>query len=137
VLDPKNPDVFWVFASVLHDEGDNCGARELIEKGLGVGLSDPAALADAGRIVVLCSLSDSAMSVVEKTQLRERAEGLYWRAVGLDPASAYIYSSWATAEYLRGNYEEAWAKVKKARVLGGDPGGQFLALLSAAMPEPN
>ena len=137
LLDPQNPEVYWGFSSVLHDQGRNCESMRMIEKALR--LTPPrnkGFYPDAGRVIALCAVSDNTISAEAKAKLFEQSESLYHEAEQVEPDKAYLYDSWATAYYWRGKYPEAWAMVSKARLAGGKPSESFLSLLRAKMPEP-
>lgn len=137
LLNPSNPNVFWGFAMIYHDEGENCKAKEMIDRSVALHLSKPIALADAGRIYTLCAVSDSALNEKSKKQLFDKSEELYKKANAIAPNNDYIHGSWATAYYWRGDYVRSWEMVKKARSLGFTFPGQFLSLLRQKMPEPS
>jgi hypothetical protein len=54
LLNPENPNVFWGFGMVLHDEGKVCDAKEMMDRAIELNLSKPIAVADAARIYTLC-----------------------------------------------------------------------------------
>lgn len=137
LLDPSNPEVFAGFGSVLHDQGKNCEAMQMMEKALA--LNPPTfqgMYPDAARMITLCAVSDKGLTAEAKIKLFERSESLYKKAEEIEPNKAYLYGSWATAYYWRGQYPEAWAMVAKERAAGGKPPEKFLGLLREKMPEP-
>jgi hypothetical protein len=69
-------------------------------------------------------------------ELFERSESLYKKAEEIEPNKRYVYGSWATAYYWRGQYSDAWVMVAKERAAGGKPNEKFLGLLREKMPEP-
>ena len=81
---------------------------------------------------------DKALETLADLGLRllERSESLYREAEKTEPNKAYLYDSWATAYYWRGQYPEAWAMVAKARAAGGKSTEKFLSLLRAKLAEP-
>jgi len=129
LLNPKNPDAFWGFAMVFHDEGNNCEAKNWIDRALALNLSKPIALADAGRIYTLCAVSNQSLDLSTKNQHFSTSEELYKKASSISPNNDYVYGSWATAYYWRGDYARAWDAVAKARTLGFTFPGQFINLL--------
>lgn len=133
LLNPDNPDAFWGFAMVLHDQGRNCEGKDMVDRALALGLAGPIALADAARIYTLCGLSQDAAT---KEQHFQVSEELYERAIAASPTNDYIYGSWATACYWRGDYARSWEMVRLARAQGFVFTGPFLDLLRQAMPEP-
>lgn len=136
LLDPRNPDAFWGFASVYHDEGENCKAKDMIDRAVALNLSKPAALADAGGAYTLCALSDTALDDKGKALYFAKSEDFYKRASSESPNDEYIFGSWARAHYWRGEYDQAWEKVAVQRRLGGTPSARLIELLSQKMEEP-
>jgi len=136
LLDPENPDVFHGFAVVYHDEGRNCDARDMMLRGLELGLDDPMVMADAGRILTLCAVSDKALDGKARESAFAESDALYSQATAAAPKEGYIYDSWATAFYWRGDYARAWEMVAAARERGEQPSDRFLAALTKEMREP-
>ena len=136
LLNPNNPDVFWGFGMVFHDEGNVCEAKNMLDRAISLKLSKPIALADAGRIYTLCAVSNQSLDSATKQQHFTTSEELYKKASSASPNNDYIYGSWATAYYWRGDYARSWEMVAKARSLGFVFPGQFLNLLRQKMPEP-
>lgn len=137
LLNPSNPEVYAGFGSVLHDQGKNCEAMQMMERALA--LNPPTfqgIYPDAARGITLCAVSDKTLSPEAKTALLARSEALYKKAEEIEPNKRYVYGSWATAYYWRGQYSEAWDMVSKERAAGGKPSEQFLNLLREKMPEP-
>lgn len=137
LLNPDNPEVFWGFAMVYHDEGKNCDAKEMIDQSIKLKLANPVALADAGRIYTLCAVSNSSSDEKQKEQLLETSEELYRKAQTISQDDGYIYGSWATAYFWRGDYTKSWEMVRKAQKLGFTFPYQFLNMLQQKMPEPS
>ena len=137
LLDQSNPEVYAGFGSVLHDQGKNCEAMQMMEKAL---MLNPPTFQgiypDAARTIALCAVSDKKLTAESRIKLFERSEFLYKKAEELEPNKAYLYGSWATAYYWRGQYSEAWAMVAKVRAAGGKPHEKFLGLLREKVPEP-
>ncbi len=137
LLNPQNPEVYAGFGSVLHDQGKNCEAMQMMEKA--IALNPPAfqgIFPDAARLIALCAVSDKSLTSEPKLKLFERSESLYKKAEEIEPNKRYVYGSWATAYYWRGQYSDAWAMVAKERAAGGTPNEKFLGLLREKMPEP-
>lgn len=137
LLSPNNPDVFWGFGIVFHDEGNNCEAKNMIDRAISLKLSKPIALADAGRIYTLCGVSNKSLDSATKQHHFTMSEELYIKARSASPNNGYIYGSWATAYYWQGNYARSWEMVAKARSLGFILPGQFHNLLQQKMHEPS
>jgi Tfp pilus assembly protein PilF len=136
VIDPDNPGVYWGFASVLQDQGNNCEAMEMVEKALGYNQYLPGLYPDAGRMIVLCAMSDPKLSPAQKKHLFDRSDALFAEAAKKDYDKGYVYSSWATAYYWRGQYADAWRMVTKTRGVGGTLPEAFLSALRKKMREP-
>jgi tetratricopeptide (TPR) repeat protein len=137
LLDASNPEAYTGFAAILHDQGKNCDAMQMIDKALA--LNPPTfqgIYPDAGRIITLCAVGDETLSVEAKAKLFARSEALYQKAEQIEPNKRYTYASWATVYYWRGEYSEAWAMVAKERASGGRPAEKFLSLLREKMAEP-
>jgi Tfp pilus assembly protein PilF len=137
LLDPTNPEVYAGFGSVLHDQGKSCEAMQMMEKSLSMNPPQFQGIyPDAARIITLCAINDKTLSAEAKDSLIARSEVLYKKAEEVEPNKKYIYGSWATAYFWRGQYAESWAMVAKERALGGNPGEKFLGLLRGKMAEP-
>jgi hypothetical protein len=91
---------------------------------------------DAARLITLCAVNDKGLSTEAKAKLLEQSESLYKKAEVVEPNKRYVYGSWATAYYWRGQYSQAWAMVAKERAAGGKPSEKFLGLLREKMPDP-
>ena len=137
LLDPENPSVYYGFMAVLNDREQFCAAREMIERAFELGLQKkPEELSDAGRVHALCAVQEKTLSDDTKTTFIKKSSEYYTEALQLQPNSAYVYGSWATASFWLGDYATAWRYVKLERKHGGKPGKQFLKMLKARMPEP-
>jgi tetratricopeptide (TPR) repeat protein len=136
LLNPDNPEVYWGFASVLHDQGKACDAMKMIDKALSFNQYITGLYPDAGRLITLCASIDTALTAEERKQLYDKADSLYAQAEAKDSNKGYAYASWASAYYWRGQYGDAWKMVKKAREAGGPLPGPFLKQLRSKMEEP-
>ncbi|HWI41388.1 MAG TPA: hypothetical protein VNX25_07860 [Verrucomicrobiae bacterium] len=136
VLDPDNPEVFWGFASVLHDGTKYCEAMEMIEKSLRYRKHIDGLYPDAARIIVRCTVSDGQLTAARKEERFRKADELYSEAVEKDRNKGHVYASWATSYYWRGRYADSWEMVGKARQAGANLPEPFLSMLRAKMPEP-
>lgn len=137
LLDAENPSVYYGFMAVLNDREEFCEARRMGERAFELGLMGKAEeLADAGRVHVLCAVQDKTLDDTTKSAYVKKSSEYYTRALQLQPDSAYVYGSWATASYWLGDYATAWRYVKLERKSGGKTGKQFLKMLKAKMPEP-
>lgn len=150
LLDPKNQEVYWGFASVLQDRAQNCEAANFMERAhdLGIAEGNPFSqkllkggfMADMGRIYALCGRVHRDNGSTEAARYFSQSGAAYAKAIGAQPESAYVYASWATALYWRGDYVGAWSKIERAEALGAQVGAeipaQFIRLLSEAMPRP-
>lgn len=135
LLNPDNPQVYWGFASVLHDRGKYCQAMEMIEKSLGYGTYIQGLYPDAARIITICSASDPDLSAERKRERFQESDELYRQALIKDAGKGYVYASWATAYYWRGQFADSWRMVAKAREAGGELPKPFLSLLRLKMPD--
>jgi tetratricopeptide (TPR) repeat protein len=137
LLNPSNPQVFWGFASVLHDRGDYCQSIDMLERALELGISPGRGfLADAGVVASRCALASKALTPTQKRDMLVRSEELFARAEAEDPNKAYVYGSWARAYRDQERYPDAWRMIGKQRASGGKPDEKFLSLLRAEFPEP-
>lgn len=137
LLNPNNPDVYYGFTAVLNDREEFCDARKFVEKAFELGLQRKAEeLADAGRVHVLCAVQDKSLSDEMKAAYVKRSSEYYTEALKLQPNSAYVYGSWASASYWLGDYATAWRYVKLERKYGGAPSKRFLKMLKSKMREP-
>lgn len=137
LLNPRNPEVYAGFGSVLHDKGGNCEAMQMMERA--IELNPPRFQGihpDAARLITLCAVSDKGLTSEAKFKLFERSESLYKKAEEIEPNKRYVYRSWATAYYWREQYSDAWAMVAKERAAGGNPSEKFLGLLREKMSDP-
>ncbi len=137
ILNPNNPEVYWGFASVLHNQGENCESMSMIEKALGFNTYFTGLYPDAGRIIVLCTVFNAEIENDQKTRNFQKSEILFKEAAKKDINKGYVYALWATAYYWQEQYEEAWNMVQKSKENGGQVSDQFLSLLSEKMPEPS
>jgi len=137
LLDAANPEVYAGYAAVLHDQDKMCDAMRMMDKVMSMnGPARPGFLPDAARVTTLCAVGDAGMAADARTALYRRAEALYRQAEQTEPDKGYVYYSWATADFWRGDYEGAWRMVARARSHGAAPNAKFLAMLAAKMPEP-
>lgn len=148
LLDPKNPEVYHGFGSVLYDQGDVCGAMEMFDKGLELEWTAPTHesgfLADAAKMISYCAVdqkNNAESSEEEYSKLIEKSDALFLRAEALEEANpelhdGYLYANWWMALYVRGEYAQAWDKVFLMRERGGELRGNFVQGLKDAMPEP-
>lgn len=137
LLDPENPSVYYGFMAVLNDREQFCAAREMVERAFELGLPKKAEeLSDAGRVHALCAVQDENLDDDTKSGFVKKSSEYYTQALQLQPNSAYVCGSWATASFWLGDYATAWRYVKLERKYGGKPGKQFVKMLKEKMPEP-
>jgi Tfp pilus assembly protein PilF len=136
LLDPDNPEVYFGFAVVLHDQGKICEAATQFDKALSFGRYVQGMAPDAARVIVLCAVNDKTLSDEARSALFARSDAVYAEALNSEPNKGYVYASMASALYWRGKYPVAWTSVKIARANGGQLPDQFLRMLREKMPEP-
>lgn len=145
LINPDNPEVYHGLASVMYDQGDNCGSMGMFEKGLVLdtsvlNASEAGFLADAAMVISLCAL-DNSHSKKESQELTEKSDHLFLKAETLAnatdvPISHYVYDKWWQALYWRGDYQESWEKVFDMRDAGAEPDELAIDHLKSKMPEP-
>jgi tetratricopeptide (TPR) repeat protein len=136
LLNPNNAEVYWGFASVIHDRGDFCQSIMMMEKAIELGISpDRGFLADAGLVASRCALTSETLSPTEQKRYLEKSEQLFQRSEQEDSNRAYVYGTWARAYRDQKKYSEAWQMVGKQRSAGGNPDERFLSLLRSEFPE--
>lgn len=136
IIDPNNPDVFWGFSIIYHDEKNLAEAKKMIDKALDLNLSNPTALADAGRIYALFAFAKNDVDEKTKQYSAKKSDELYEDTLKRAPGNGYIYDSWANALYYEGDYARAWEKINQARQVGYTPNGWLINQLRQKMPEP-
>ena len=136
LLDPVNPEVFHGFAAVLYDGRDNCGAMQMSQRALSLGLDTSDFLADAALVFSLCAVDPQKPAGLDRASLLKRSDELFAAASGRIDKTIYVHDKWSQALYWRGEYEEAWEKVTLMRTVGGRPHEAYLRELRAKMPEP-
>jgi tetratricopeptide (TPR) repeat protein len=137
LLDADNPEVYWGFAIVLHDRGDNCGAVAQVRHALASDRHPAGLEPDAGRMLALCGVDGKGADRARTEALFAESRSLFESALQRsDEDKGYVYATWATALYWQGEYAESWEKVHLARSNGGEPGKPFMKLLQAAMKDP-
>ena len=136
LLDPKNPEVYWGFGSILHDQEKMCEAMTHFETAVSAGRYIHGLYPDAGRVISLCGVQNIYLTPETRQNFYNRSDALYTEAVEKDQNKGYVYASWASAYYWRENYVLAWAMVKRAREAGGQIPPQFLSMLRSKMAEP-
>ncbi|KGD92110.1 hypothetical protein JL37_15780 [Achromobacter sp. RTa] len=137
LLDSKNPQVYTGFAAVLHDEGRFCDAMNMMDRALSL---DPRSFqgsyADAGRTAARCAAEDKTLPPEARVAATLRSDAMFRKGEQLEPDKGYLYASWASAFYRRGQYSDAWAMIFKSRAAGGQPSPAFVEMLRVKMPEP-
>ncbi len=137
LLNPDNAEVYAGFAVVLENQRKVCQAMSMMDRA--ISLNPPAfrgIYADAGRIAARCAAEDKTLPPEARIAATTRSDEWYRKGEAVEPDKGYLYASWATAYYWRGQYGEAWAMVHKSRAAGGSPDAQFVRMLRARMPEP-
>lgn len=137
LLNPDNPEVYAGFAMVLESQRKVCQAMSMMDRA--ISLNPPVFRgihADAGRIAARCAAEDKTLPPEARIAATTRSDAWYRKGEAVEPDKGYLYASWATAYYWRGQYAEAWAMVHKSRAAGGSPDSEFVRMLRARMPEP-
>jgi len=138
LLNPNNPEVYWGFASVLHDRRQYCQGLNMVELGLAKGPIQPGFLPDAALLYTGCGRENTALSPEARRAYYAKADELFAKSLS-EPAvrKEYTLLHWARSMYAREDYADAWAKVVEfRRVVGREIDERFLANLRAKMPEP-
>lgn len=137
LLNPDNPEVYAGFAAILESQRKLCQAMSMMDRA--ISLNPPAfrgIYADAGRIAARCAAEDKTLPPEARIAATTRSDEWYRKGEAVEPDKGYLYASWATAYYWRGQYGEAWTMVHKSRAAGGSPDAEFVRMLRARMPEP-
>ncbi|MDT4828813.1 hypothetical protein FQZ97_622110 [compost metagenome] len=137
LLNSKNPEVYTGFAAVLHDQGKFCEAMNMMDRALSL---DPPSFqglyADAGRTAARCAAEDKTLPPEARVAATLRSDALYRKGEAVEHDKGYLYASWATAFYRRGQYADAWSMIFKSHAAGGQPSPEFVEMLRVKMPEP-
>ena len=136
LLDAKNPEVYWGFGAVLHDRGLAFGAFNMEKRAYDLGFRDAGFIADLGRVATLRIVEGKDLTAEQKASFIAESESYYEEALKSGQQTGYIYDSWSSAKYWRGDYAGAWEKVKLARANGSAKNDRFIAMLTEKMPEP-
>ncbi|WMD22982.1 tetratricopeptide repeat protein [Achromobacter seleniivolatilans] len=137
LMNPDNPEVYTGFAAVLHDQGKYCQAMSMMDQAMSHNPPKFQGIyADAGRIAARCAAEDKTLPPEARVAATARSDEWYRKGEAVEPDKGYLYASWATAYYWRGQYDQAWAMVVKARAAGGQLSPRFMDMLRAKMPDP-
>lgn len=137
LLNPDNPEVYAGFAVVLESQRKVCQAMSMMDRAISMNPPTFRGIhADAGRIAARCAAEDKTLPPEARIAATTRSDEWYRKGEAVEPDKGYLYASWATAYYWRGQYAEAWAMVHKSRAAGGSPDAKFVRMLRARMPEP-
>lgn len=137
LLDKENPEVYWGFGTVLHDKGQHCDAMPMMEKAMLLNIPKNIGFyPDAGRIITLCGAKGQSISESKKKALFEKSEKIFIEAEAIEPKKGYLYSTWATAYYWRGDYVKAWEMVENSENNNGQLPVQFINLLESKQSRP-
>lgn len=138
LLNPNYYQPYWGFGAISLAQGKLVEAITYYEKALSLIDEDEEKarlLNDAAN-----AYSIQGANIADKTKAEEfleKANSLFSEALMLNPQYGNAYRNWAISLYREGNYNKAWAMVKKSRGLDGrdfSPG--FIDALSIKMPEP-
>jgi Flp pilus assembly protein TadD len=134
LLNPHNPQAYWGFGAILHDQGKVHEALAMLSRASELDPSNPRLMADLAR--VLAQEATYAATTAERERYFTKACEVFQNASVLDPKNGHSYGLWALALYDRGRYAEAWEKVHKAQELQAVIPEKFLRVLREKMPEP-
>jgi Tfp pilus assembly protein PilF len=138
LLNPKNPNVFAGFGSVLHDRGKDCEAMIMEEKALSLNpTTNLGVYPDAGMIVSLCAVNSQSLSADEKTKLITRSEEIYKDAIKIESNKQYVYNSWGYTYYWRKQFHEALGMFEQQQLAGGSPDKNLMHVLRKKVSKSN
>jgi tetratricopeptide (TPR) repeat protein len=138
LIDPDNPEVYWGFSSVLHDQGKYCEGLKLLELGLTKGSLQKGYMPDHATLYAACARHDAGLSAEQKAEYLRKSTEIFKAAEAESGVpKPYLYFQWARSCYALGQYAEAWDKVREYRKHTSAPFDEgLLAKLSEKMPEP-
>lgn len=114
LLNPQNPEAYAGFGAVLHDKGRDCEAMEMMKKALSLNLPTYQGIyADAAQMTALRALNSKELSAQMKEKLLARSEDIYRKSEEIEVNKGYLYKSWTSTYFLRGQYADAWRMVAK------------------------
>lgn len=139
LIDPDNPEVYWGFATVLHDQGEYCEGVRLIELGESKGPMQKGYLPDLGYLHAACGQYGDGLTDAQKRAHFARSDDAFTAAEQRDEVQKHhLYYQWTRAAIERGDYATAWKHVKSYRAHTREPFDRdVLAELAARMPEPD
>jgi len=141
LLNPNNAGAFFGFGFLMSEKGRYDEAIMYYKKSIELNPNNSSAICNLGR-----AYGDKAHRLYRQHKSEEmlkyldEAMKLYEKACQVattDDELGYIYNSWAVGLWLKGDYAEAWEKIKLARKHDGhyiQPA--FIKELSRHMPEP-
>ena len=138
LMNPNNPEIYWGFASVLHDHGNYCEGLKLLELGLSKGHIQKGYMPDHAVLYAACALHGAGISPEQKSEyIRKSTEIFNSAELDTDVPKPYLYFQWARTNYALEQYASAWEKVHEYRKHTKEPfDATLLSRLSAKMPEP-
>ena len=115
-----------------------CEATDMIEKALNLNHPDVVGIYySAGLIFTMCAMQDKSFPLDKKAKLLAQSDEFFKKGETLEPDKGNAYRIQAITYYIRGDYANAWNRVKKALDNGAKPFSEnFINNLKQKMPEP-
>lgn len=138
LLNPDNPEPYWGFASILHDQGKYCEGVKLLELGASKGPLQKAHIPDLAVLYAACARHGQGLQPQERLDLLRKSTETFQKGEG-DPevAKPYLYFQWTRAHHALGEYTAAWEKVREYRKHTSEPfDPRLIKTLSEKLPEP-
>mgnify|MGYP001788015720 CR=1 FL=1 len=138
LMNPNNPEVYWGFASVLHDQGKFCDGLKLLEIGLSKGPIQKGYMPDHAVLYAGCARHGQGISLKQRSDFLEKSTEIFAAAErDSEVPKPYLYFQWARTHYALGEYTSAWEKIKEYRKYTSNPvDDKLLTRLSEKLPEP-
>ena len=138
LLNPDNPEVYWGFASLLHDSGDYCEGFRLLELGVSKGKLQGGYKPDLAVLYAACAFHDAQISSEQKIEYSKKSNKIFSEAeTDIEVPKPYLYFQWARSLIAQEKYEMAWKAVKQYRSITSDPfDSTLLKRLKKNLPEP-
>lgn len=138
LLNPKNPEVYAGFASVLNDQGKSCLAAEQMETALAL---DPPKFqgiySDAGYINAMCAVNEKSKDSEDRQKFLDKSELLFKNAEAIEPNKIYLYGLWARSYFRQGKTLESKQMIAKQIEAGGKPDANLVANIEYKLKDKN